>query len=313
LRPTSSSRQLCAPARALGDLARERWRHATGDRVEPPPPTRSDPWPEGLAADLDSAPCLGIARTEPAWFRDPPVREAETLHLATIGAARRLLYLENQYFASGRVADAIAARLGEPDGPEVVLVVSGRSPSFFDRMTMDAPRDALIARLHAADRHGRFHAYAPQTEGGQTVIVHSKVTIADDRLLRVGSANLNNRSGGYDTECDLALEGPEGAAEAVRVQRAIHRFRERLIGHFLGVDGARMAAAMAEAGSLSGGIEALDGRAGKGRRLLPLCPTGPGLLGWPVAALHLGDPSGPEDAWRPWRRRRMRDPAPPRS
>ena len=37
-------------------------------------------------------------------------------------------------------------------------------------------------------------------------MVHSKVMIVDDTLLRVGSANLNNRSMGTDTECDLALE-----------------------------------------------------------------------------------------------------------
>ncbi len=37
-------------------------------------------------------------------------------------------------------------------------------------------------------------------------MVHSKVMIVDDGFLRVGSANLNNRSMGADTECDLAFE-----------------------------------------------------------------------------------------------------------
>ena len=43
------------------------------------------------------------------------------------------------------------------------------------------------------------------------VMVHSKVMIVDDRFLRVGSANLNNRSMGADTECDLAFEATSEA------------------------------------------------------------------------------------------------------
>ena len=48
-------------------------------------------------------------------------------------------------------------------------------------------------------------------------MVHSKVMIVDDRLLRIGSANLNNRSMGTDTECDLAIEARNEA------ERARHR------------------------------------------------------------------------------------------
>ena len=40
-------------ARALGDLARERWHFATGERLEPPP-ARLDAWPEGVTPDFGS-------------------------------------------------------------------------------------------------------------------------------------------------------------------------------------------------------------------------------------------------------------------
>ena len=63
------------------------------------------------------------------------------------------------------------------------------------------------------------------------VMVHSKVMIVDDRILRVGSANLNNRSMGADTECDLAFEA---TSEAHR--KYIAGLRHQLIGHFCGVD-----------------------------------------------------------------------------
>jgi phosphatidylserine/phosphatidylglycerophosphate/cardiolipin synthase-like enzyme len=292
-------------AAALGELARERWRHATGEALVPPPPlpANHDPWPGTLPPDLGAPPRVGILRTLPGWMRDPPVQECEPMHLAAIAAARRLIYLENQYFASTTVADALAARLKEPDGPEVVVVVSARSPSFFDRAAMDAPRDALVARLRAADPHGRFRAYAPHTVGGRPIIVHSKVSIIDDRLLRIGSANLNNRSGGWDTECDLALETPTAASTTAE---AIRRFRNRLIAHFLGMDAARVAATQARLGdSLGQAIEALEtATASGGRRLVPLMPPGARGLGSLVAALQLGDPHGPGDVWRPWRRRR---------
>ncbi|MCB4823942.1 phospholipase D-like domain-containing protein [Roseicella aerolata] len=292
-----------APAAALGALARERWRHATGERVAPPPPAATDPWPQDLCPDLTRVP-MAVTRTEPAWLHNPPAREAEALHLAAIAAARRFIYLENQYFASPCLAEALMARLAEPDGPEVALVVSGESPSYFDRMTMDAPRDVLIARLIAADAgRGRFRAYAPRTPNGRIIIVHSKVAIIDDRLLRVGSANLNNRSGGYDTECDLVAEAPDGP-EGTRVEAAIRRFRHHLIGHYVGLDTEAARVAFAAGGGLIRGIEALEaGVPDTRRRLRPIRPGRAGPFGALVARFHLGDPRGPDDAWRPWRRR----------
>jgi len=61
----------------------------------------------------------------------------------------------------------------------------------------------------------------------------------DDCLLRVGSANLINRSMGADTVCDLAFE----AASQDHRQFIIRR---RLIGHFCGVDEQEIAANKAD-------------------------------------------------------------------
>ena len=44
------------------------------------------------------------------------------------------------------------------------------------------------------------------TDGGAPIYVHSKVLVVDDRLLRIGSSNINNRSMGFDSECDVAIE-----------------------------------------------------------------------------------------------------------
>jgi len=56
--------------------------------------------------------------------------------------------------------------------------------------------------------------------------------IVDDEVLRVGSSNLNNRSLGLDTECDLALDANVGGNEGIRTQ--ILALRNDLIAEHLG-------------------------------------------------------------------------------
>jgi len=192
------------------------------------------------------------------------------------------------------ITEALAARLAEPDGPEVVLVSTGRAPSWFDHLTMDRARGAMIWRLRAADVFGRFRAFWPATARGDTVIVHSKTSVFDDRLARVGSANLNNRSGGFDTECELAVEGHDEPA-----RRAIEAFRDRLVGHFMGHTGDAVAKARADYGGLVGAIEALN----RDGRLQPIEPPSVTAFGEFVAKYHLGDPQDPKDSWNPGRRR----------
>lgn len=286
------------PAAALGALFRERWRRATG---EAPPPARhgnEDPWPAQIAPQLRNV-TAGVSRTLPAWRGHPEARENEALHLAAIAAARRCIYMENQYITAPLVAEALARRLDEPDGPEVFLISTEHSPSWFDQMTMDRTRTLFLRRLQAADRHGRLHVYVPHTAKGRLVIVHAKLTIIDDVLLRVGSANLNNRSGGFDTECDLSFEA---AASDEAARATIRSLRTRLLAHWLGAPPGAVEMALAETGGVGASVERLRGL-GR-RRLAPLEPRRLDPLAAVVASLHLGDPTGPGDSWRPWRRRR---------
>jgi len=281
-------------ARELGDLARERWLRATGAALAPPPDAGGDPWPDHVPAQLRDVE-VAIARTEPEWRRRPEVDEIRRLTLASIAEAREVIYLENQYFTSPVITEALAARLAEPNGPQVVLVSTGRAPSWFDQLTMDRARGAMIWRLRAADVFGRFRAFWPATPRGETIIVHSKVTVVDDRIARVGSANLNNRSGGFDTECELGVE-----AHDAPTRRQIEAFRDRLVGHFMAQTGDAVAKARAEFGGLVGAIDALNRGEGRLHAIEPPEVTGVGEF---VAKYHLGDPQDPRDAWRPNRRR----------
>lgn len=282
-----------AAAKALGDLARGRWEKATGEALAEPTDAGGDPWPEHVPAAMTDVE-VGIARTLPAWKRQAPVDEIRKLTLASIAQARETIYLENQYFTSPLITEALAARLAEPSGPEVVLISTGHAPSWFDHLTMDRARGAMIWRLRAADTFGRFRAYWPATQGGDTIIVHSKSSVFDDRLVRVGSANLNNRSFGFDTEVELAVEGETEANRA-----AISAFRDRLVGHFMGQTGDAVAKARVDFGGLIGAIEALN----RDGRLRPIEPPTITRFGEFVAKYHLGDPQDPRDSWRPIRRR----------
>ena len=139
---------------AQGELFRDRWLRATGETLQPGPPVRRPKWPGKIPpafADID----VGISRTGAAWRKYPEVRENEALHVASIRAAKSCIYIENQYFTSPLVAAELAKRLKEPDGPEVIIVSTEHSPSYFDQLTMDHTRLTFIKTLKDADKHGR--------------------------------------------------------------------------------------------------------------------------------------------------------------
>src|SRR5690606_21415287 len=84
--------------------------------------------------------------------------------------------------------------------------------------------------------------------------VHSKVLVVDDELCSVGSANFSNRSMGFDTECNIAIE----ARGSERVRRAIAGLRDRLLAEHLGTEPETVAAEVARHdGRLIAAIEAL--------------------------------------------------------
>jgi phosphatidylserine/phosphatidylglycerophosphate/cardiolipin synthase-like enzyme len=247
-----------AAARALGDLVRDRWQIATGKSL-PPVDTTHIVWPRGLEPTLRDV-NVGIARTLPEVAgSQSEVREVEALNLAAIAAARHTIYLENQYLASRRLAEALAGRLRETDGPEVVIVMPRRSESRLEETAMDSARYRLLHLLWKADEHQRLGVYWPVAEGGTPIYVHAKVLIVDNRLLRIGSSNLNNRSMGFDSECDLAIEADLNAADHADVGRTIASIRLSLISEHLGVTVDEFESATAERGSFLQAVEALRG------------------------------------------------------
>jgi phosphatidylserine/phosphatidylglycerophosphate/cardiolipin synthase-like enzyme len=282
-------------AAALGELARYRWRMAGGAEIAPVGPSPRC-WPEGLPWMLEGVD-VGVARTLPAMPDQEPVHESEALFLRQIAEARRWIYVESQYFASRRIAEAIGRRLAEADGPEIVIINPRHAQGWLEPLAMDTARARLMAALWQRDPHKRLRMYHPVTAGGRDIYCHAKILIADDRVLRLGSSNMNNRSMRLDTECDLVVE--PGTEEECATIAAL---RDRLIGEHLDVPPDRVAASFAETGSL---IETIERLRGEGKTLDPYeVPDLSAITCW-LADHEVLDPEGPDELFEPLSTRRL--------
>jgi phosphatidylserine/phosphatidylglycerophosphate/cardiolipin synthase-like enzyme/uncharacterized membrane protein YdjX (TVP38/TMEM64 family) len=245
-------------AAALGDLARARWRNATG-RGLPQAVRRpvEELWPVNSPPDVEQC-AVGISRTQPAYDGQAEIREIEQAYLDGIKAARRFIYIESQYFTANVIGRALATRLSEPEGPEVVLVLRHNCDGWLERQTMDSLRARILNELELADHYGRLRIYAPTvpgTNGEVKVGVHSKLLVVDDDFAFVGSANVSNRSMGFDTECNLAIES-QGQPH---LRAVIASLRNRLLAEHLGVEVGLVAEKIQELDTVIGAIEALRG------------------------------------------------------
>lgn len=278
-------------AAALAQVCRDRWARAAGERLEPI--NMAEPcWPAGLPAFAEDVE-VAIARTVPEMPDQKPVFEIERLFLDQIASARRTIYLESQYFASRRIAEAIAARLDEPDGPEIVIVNPLTAQGWLEPIAMDTARARLMTELNRRDRQGRLRMYHPHTTAGEPIYVHAKIAIVDETQLRIGSANMNNRSLRLDTECDILIDAdtPKNALSS-----AILGIRNGLVAEHLGLPQERVEAVLEETGSLIATIERLRGG---GKTLHPYVIPQLGQVEAWLADKEVLDPESPAEMFEP--------------
>jgi phosphatidylserine/phosphatidylglycerophosphate/cardiolipin synthase-like enzyme/uncharacterized membrane protein YdjX (TVP38/TMEM64 family) len=246
-------------AAALAERARSRWEHAGGKPIEPrgTPRATSDAWPEHVKPDFTNT-TVGVMRTIAALEeRDEEVREIERATVAAIGSAERFIYIENQYITSKTACEALVARMRARSKLRVVVVTTREHGGWLEAETMGVGRQRFMAAFDAAELADRIQFVAPLArsagpadeessriivDGMLSIHVHAKVLVVDDRFLRIGSSNLNNRSMGYDTECDIAIEA-ENAAQC----ETIASVRNRLIAEHWGSDEKSVRAALAKA------------------------------------------------------------------
>jgi phosphatidylserine/phosphatidylglycerophosphate/cardiolipin synthase-like enzyme/uncharacterized membrane protein YdjX (TVP38/TMEM64 family) len=226
-------------AAALGEIARARW-EAAGCVVAPLESVGGDRWPDSVPVhgrDITA----GIARTEVETPARAGITEVARLFEASIETANRLIYIENQFTSATEIARCLARRMVSVPSLQVLVVAPKAHSSWLESQAMQGGRRSFIAPFVAAgvaDRLGILYPTAHEPNAGPAAImIHSKLMIVDDGFLRVGSANINNRSMGADSECDLAFEASCEEHEAF-----IRGVRRRSIGHFCGVEEREIAA-----------------------------------------------------------------------
>ena len=252
-------------AAALGQLARTRWELATAEKLEPVS-VSSDPWPDELEVDFRDI-SVAIARTLPEFDKQPQISEIEAAKLAIIASTKTCLYIESQYFASRKIAEAIAMRLQEADGPEIILINPEGAEGWLEAKAMDSARIRLMKLVRDADLHGRFRLMYPVNDIRTPIYVHAKVMVADDRLIKIGSANLNNRSMGYDTECDIVIEA---RLDQKILSAKIIDHRNGLIAEHLGCDQKDLNLEIEKNGSVIQAINTLNRKNGRGLVDMPM-------------------------------------------
>ena len=180
-----------------------------------------------------------------------------------IASAEREIYIENQFLTSTAMAKALAQRLRANADLQALLVAPHTPENWFEYHTMRNGRIQFLRALGEPGVSERVRLMCPEIRSGERIahtMVHSKVMIVDDRILRVGSANLNNRSMGTDTECDLVVE-----AKSDSERESIRKVRARLLADHCGVS-VEEALRAAEQGL----IAAADTLSGRGHRLVPI-------------------------------------------
>lgn len=286
----------------LGDLGRQRWRVAGGDPLEACNPQQGSLWPKRLTAEFRDVE-VGIARTRAAYRGMPEIGEIEALFLKQIGQAKRFIYLESQYFASRSIAEAIAERVAEQDPPEIVLINPLTADGWLGQAAMDTARVRLLHAIAQVDHSRAFRVYSPLTAGGVQIYVHAKLMIVDDHIVRVGSANLNNRSMGLDTEADVFIDANRPGNEGI--VPAITGLRHQLLAEHCGVDAEDMPRLLKQHGSMAAMI---DGLAEKSRpprkRLEPFTLRPLTEAEMAIADNAWLDPERPDEMFEPIGKRR---------
>lgn len=189
---------------------------------------------------------VAISRTQvkTAETGNESVREIRRLFRDAIGAAESLIYIENQYFSSQAIHEALVRRMSDPRRSrlEIVLVLAKQANAFVEQASIGIAQAKAIRNLRklAAETGHALGIYYPASPGpdGEEVptYIHSKLLLVDDVFLSVGSANLNNRSMGLDTELNVSWQGSPDEGDA---RASICAARVDLLAEHAGLEGAQ--------------------------------------------------------------------------
>ncbi|MGH7843784.1 MAG: phospholipase D-like domain-containing protein [Candidatus Binatia bacterium] len=252
----------------LAELFKQRWKIVAGEELDLP----SEPSEPAAHAELTipiAASTVAISRTQPTTscgseHGNEPVREIRQLFLDAISGAEHLIYIENQYFSSEALFKALVDRMADRNRSqlEIVLIIAKDAEAVLEQLSIGIAQERVIRGLKEVARQnghclGIYHPVSVSPEGEEPTYIHSKLLLVDDRVLSVGSANMNNRSMGYDTELNVAWEGSALETELVDSLREV---RVNLLAEHTGLDGA----ARNDLSRVKGLVQYLNGLADSG-------------------------------------------------
>nr|WP_211193958.1 phospholipase D-like domain-containing protein [Pyxidicoccus fallax] len=257
----------------LAELFEARWAHAGGGELRLPKVLRDD---VDFRASIPAPPGpVALSRTFGKTLLPPQeaVQEVRALYLDAIESAERFIYIENQYFSSRAIYQALVKRMREPGRGrlQIMLVLPQQPEALREQLAMGIAQVRLLRSLEqvAKEMGHAFGVYcsAGRNDAGTDVYtyIHSKVMVVDDRFLTLGSANTTNRSLGLDSELNLSWEAQE---DGDAVSRAIRRIRVSLMAEHAGLEGVESLRVLARADG--GLVDWLDGVSAAGlHRLRP--------------------------------------------
>jgi phosphatidylserine/phosphatidylglycerophosphate/cardiolipin synthase-like enzyme len=197
---------------AVADVAAHfalRWQETTGEDLEP------------AAAPEAGSVAVQVVRTIPNGVYDRVPRGDFRIlesYVRALRAAERLVYLESQFLWSPELIDVLQDKLRHPPSEDFRVVVLLPAKPKNGREDTRGQLGVLVD-ADAEAGGGRFLActLCQPGAGGQSVYVHAKIGIVDDRWLTIGSANLNEHSLFNDTEMNVVTHEP-GLARRVRLR-----------------------------------------------------------------------------------------------
>ena len=226
-------------AQKLAELFVARWNCVSGGELQLPTLPSNYQVPFRPTAPLP-AESIAISRTQGSTAgQQKPIQEIRRLFLDAINAAEHLIYVENQYFSSNALYKALVERMMDSRRSqlEIVLIIAKDAEAFVEQLSIGIVQEKLLRELQgvAAETGHSFGIYYPasvRSDGKETATyIHSKFFLVDDRFLSVGSANMNNRSLGLDTELNVSWEAP---SQDTDLSRAIRAARVDLLAEHVG-------------------------------------------------------------------------------
>lgn len=198
------------------------------DRSPDPLPAQQPPPPPAEGGThavqmLRTYPNLRQARDYP--FAPGGERSVARGYAKSAGLARRLIYVEDQYFWGNQIASTFLEPLVENPGLHLICVLPlVPDVEGFSRTSQLLGRQRAIRDLMEA-APGRVAAYGLENEQGTPIYVHAKLCVVDDIWATTGSDNFNRRSWTHDSELTVAVvdraDGPQSPyAQALRLRLA---------------------------------------------------------------------------------------------